>query len=1314
MKRATKKNQKEKPIVSEFHVLPQKINNFKHMKPIITFLIIVSFVVGSSLAVYSQNPEQVYQKALVKEEGEGALLEAINLYKQVADNTNAGNSLQAKALLHVGLCYEKMGKEEALKAYQRLVTDFPGQKSEVAIARERLNKLIKPQKENKVAKISSKILTNTKIWDEADTDLEGEISPDGRYLSYVDWDTGDLAVFETNTGKKRRLTNKGSWDESGAYAQYSIWSPEGNKIVYSWENEESFVELRMIGLYDSKSDILLKDKEVVWVEIYDWSPDSETILVSLYKKDKSEEVVLISATDGSVKILDMFNNNCPGSMVFSPDGRYIAYDRPQSEENNKDIHILELDTKIETVLVEHLANDRVVGWLPFSNDFLFVSDRTGSSDFWMINVEKGKAISEPVLIKGNEGPFWPTNLGFTENGSFYYGILRNRINIYEMEIDPVSGKVDKKPKRIIERFIGCNGTPQYSRNGEFLAYVSRRPPGTMRFTTNPTGNVLCIKSLRTGEEKGFRPDINVFGFPQWSPDGKSVIVVNFSSKYHFSYYQINTETGKTTPVLITNGRNLFGGHYFSNDGEILYHGLIDDKTKKYKIVARNLNEKTVNTIYETNKRFAFTLSFDGQFFGILSDPEKSLKILPVTGGEPRELFKSQDVKDLRLEDRVQMLTWSRDGEFIYFADRLSQKEGYGWDLYRVSIKDGKIKDLNLRSKGHFINLNPHPDGRRFTYSARDKSNAEVWKMENFLPLDKLAQKGEAKEPEGISIKQLPNLAGIQFGSPSPDGNFFSYMDGETGNVAIGNLKTEEKRNLTTKGTWDGPMQFANFSKISPDNKWVAYSWQYVDNGNKFDLRIVNVDNPVPRILYDMKDGEVHPAFWLSDNKRLIAYTINTKNKTYQIISVKTDDGSFNVLNTFKKLNGISGLCLSSDGKNIAFDFQNGTNKNFDIYSIPVEGGPEISLVEHPANDRMLGWLPARNEFLFLSDRKGTWDIWSLSVINGNPSGQPKLLYADIGKINPVEITQNGTLYFTKFVRKFTSTISPFNVKEGTINKKSGLPLLDSNYGVEWSPDGQSIVYNKEIIEIVGRTMQLFVQDINTRKERQIAKNLETGLASSWSPNGNEILTLGLDKRKMNDKNYFAGIYKIDVKSGKETEVLTFSRDSFKNPSNVWRMAVEWSLDGKNIFYVKENQIIKRNLETGQENTFYKAEQSLQYFKRSPSGNEFVFKEGEKIMKTSGKDGVVREICSVEGPKSGIISWSSDEKYIYLRADKSLCKVPSNGGAIQNICPLEKGIRYISFNPGEQKIAIAKYDQRTEFRKIENLTYELDKIYSLNE
>jgi tetratricopeptide (TPR) repeat protein len=89
------------------------------MKPILIFIIFATLLaVGSINTSMAQTPEQLYQKGLGKEEGEGALQDAINLYNQVTDNTNASISLRAKALLHIGMCFEKLGTKEAVKAYQ--------------------------------------------------------------------------------------------------------------------------------------------------------------------------------------------------------------------------------------------------------------------------------------------------------------------------------------------------------------------------------------------------------------------------------------------------------------------------------------------------------------------------------------------------------------------------------------------------------------------------------------------------------------------------------------------------------------------------------------------------------------------------------------------------------------------------------------------------------------------------------------------------------------------------------------------------------------------------------------------------------------------------------------------------------------------------------------------------------------------------------------------------------------------------------------------------------------------------------------------
>ena len=82
----------------------------------------------------------------------------------------------------------------------------------------------------------------------AELDAMGDISPDGRQLTFVDWSTGDLAIRDLDTGEDRRLTNKGSWLESSEFAEYSIISPDGASVAYAWRRDDGTYELRLVGI----------------------------------------------------------------------------------------------------------------------------------------------------------------------------------------------------------------------------------------------------------------------------------------------------------------------------------------------------------------------------------------------------------------------------------------------------------------------------------------------------------------------------------------------------------------------------------------------------------------------------------------------------------------------------------------------------------------------------------------------------------------------------------------------------------------------------------------------------------------------------------------------------------------------------------------------------------------------------------------------------------------------------------------------------------------------------------------------------------
>ncbi|MBP1623503.1 MAG: translocation protein TolB, partial [Acidobacteria bacterium] len=162
----------------------------KHFSRIILAVILAGGLWVLAFAVPApvpQDPEVEFQRAVQLETIEGNLNAAIDLYRQVIKNNGNNRAVAAKALLRLGGCYEKQGNAAASKAYEQLLRDYADQADSVAEARTRLASLRKP-----VAARSGP--STRRIWTGPDLDFEGSPSPDGRYLSFVDWETGDLAV----------------------------------------------------------------------------------------------------------------------------------------------------------------------------------------------------------------------------------------------------------------------------------------------------------------------------------------------------------------------------------------------------------------------------------------------------------------------------------------------------------------------------------------------------------------------------------------------------------------------------------------------------------------------------------------------------------------------------------------------------------------------------------------------------------------------------------------------------------------------------------------------------------------------------------------------------------------------------------------------------------------------------------------------------------------------------------------------------------------------------------------------------------------
>jgi Tol biopolymer transport system component len=692
------------------------------MKKLSILIAILIFLSLSFAGLVSQNEHDLFQKALTKERAEGNLKGAIALYEKVIGLTK-DESLAAQAQLRIGICYETLGMKEAEKAYQKVIDNYPRQDEAVKMAKEKLALLLRAEavirKENKEFSIR-KVKEGKGVY-VGDVGTEGAVSPDGRYLSYVDWDSGDLAIYEIATGTKRRLTNKGSWDQSNEFAQYSRWSPDGKQIVYDWSNKNGDIDLCIVGLDGSKPRILYSNEENDWAQTYGWSPDGKQILACFSRKDGQAQIVLVSTADGSVRVLKTMERGGPDHMNFSPDGRYIVYDFPQKEDpQERDISLLSTDGSREIPLVEHPADDYVLGWAPDGKNILFASDRRNSPDVWVIQFADGKVQGTPKLVKSNIGKIYPK--GFTQKGSFYYGIYDSAYDIYFAELDPETGKMLALTKKTSTRFEGSLTQPEYSPDGKYIAYIS----------VSASHSALSIQFLETGKMQEFPSKLRSFYQPRWSPDGRSILVNGISSKRKSGIWRIDTQSGIFTLIVPPTpaDENVATTHEWSRDGKAIFLARnANHLPYQSRIMLREIESGTEKELYRGSRgMFSLSCSPDGKWLAFMRRGDEGfLGIMPAAGGEHRELyrFKQEDVMFVPLR-------WTPDGKYILFEH--VEPGQNKWSLWRIPMEGGEPQKVGLEWDVRFL-ASVHPDGRHIVFSSPGSTgeNSGNWVMENFLP-----------------------------------------------------------------------------------------------------------------------------------------------------------------------------------------------------------------------------------------------------------------------------------------------------------------------------------------------------------------------------------------------------------------------------------------------------------------------------------------------------------------------------------------------------------------------------------------------------
>ncbi|RLD87431.1 MAG: hypothetical protein DRJ29_18100, partial [Bacteroidetes bacterium] len=714
------------------------------------------------------------------------------------------------------------------------------------------------------------------------------------------------------------------------------------------------------------------------------------------------------------------------------------------------------------------------------------------------------------------------------------------------------------------------------------------------------------------------------------------------------------------------------------------------------------NGKWVNSlIWSPNGKMLAWLSQENE------DPTnkpKLLKIYDFSTGETR-IAGEVPTQHVNIE-----MAWSPDSKQIAFND----KEGKVIKL--MNLKDGSIEDIETGLVDVTIHhLDWSPDGERFVFGGLKGGDEEFWVMENFLPLEKLPQKNivSGLAPETTTLQKVwSGGAQIGWGNVSPNGKFLTYAD-DLLNLALCELSTGKTSALTKDAAEDPLLQFNMGSVVSPNNKQVAYAWYK----NNHEIRLLDIDNPQPKTLYANKDEDVYPCAWSPDGKTIYAKSYLNKTRKCRILAITVENGDVQILKTFDFFYWLQ-LSVSPDNKFVAYHFpniKNGENSDTDIHLVSTDGEKNIKLIEHPANDQLIGWFPGKNQLLFKSDRGGSWDIWTAEVVDGEVVGNPKKVLAEIGETtSPMGITNSGSFYYSQMYRNFDAFTVPFDQTNGEVKSELAKPLLGSVRNAKWSPDGKSLALIKELW--VQNKRPLYVRDAETGNERMLSDNFIIRHLL-WLQDNKTLLILGNDTRRESEKTYSGGMYTINVQTSDITEVLAFSDYRGKDWEiglTVAQMLAQGNTAQKNIYFKKNGQLICRELASGEEKILLK-DPSLNSNDSTldplPGEKNILYCSEDQIYIIPVSGGkqipIIKRTTTDSGPTvPNSAVWSSDGNYIYythnMDGGSGLWQITSDGKNPKEVYNSNIPINTLSIHPNGQEIVMTILDQGAEIWKVDNL------------
>ncbi len=651
------------------------------------------------------------QAGIEKEDVDGDLKSAMEIYQRIAADNSAPRDVRARALLRLAGCDEKLG-HQARQVYEQIVRDFGDQPAAVQ-ARKRLALITQQEHPALPTTMSEHRIEWSSLGSMGPADTDGEravfSSGDNLYL-------GDLAGHS-----KRLILN----------TKHYGWIPCRDFSLVALDLLSTPIRQHTLGVIksdgtsyrtlirdDAKNSIFQQDQSFAM----SCSWDDRNLLLSDFslKSTIPGQLWLVSVADGQRRVLVDMNGWRIRKAVFSPDGRFAAYEvwpKDSVSAHTSRVFVVPLDGG-EPHLVYESAPWQV------GNSFLALMDWTADGRYLIVrDVRQGK--SALYLLPMNDGSATGA-ASFVRFGNFDEGYTTaSGALVYEdKDASPSNGDVSLASISSDDRFgdwrtvdLNTNGAsnpwPSLSPDGTQIAYVAR--------DADPTRRNVIVRDLATGQEHEVYRSLYGSTVCQFSARNPSLFCSVEKEKGETDLISVSVELGAVEKIATFSGsRFLLGAarddqtFYFSGNAWLL--GVYEPPVVRWD---RATKQETVVEASSEDRR-QLSVSPDGHW--IARNLDGVVSIRPVNGSDWKSLASGVTIKTAPFI--------MPDGKWVLYQTVDSAGRP---GLFRVPTAGGSSERLgDLPNNGTAGSFFFSPDGHQVLAMAEKRVDYGLSLLENFV------------------------------------------------------------------------------------------------------------------------------------------------------------------------------------------------------------------------------------------------------------------------------------------------------------------------------------------------------------------------------------------------------------------------------------------------------------------------------------------------------------------------------------------------------------------------------------------------------